>query len=209
MSADGTVPWLTFLTAQSLWWAFGVFFIAAFTEMWFPPFPGDAVFFLGLVMLETGGRPVYGALVASSLGGFVGFALLYWLGVAKGRLAFRKRSTGLFSHSALTRVEAWFQRWGGLVIVFGRFLVGVRSVVPLAAGVGGYPRRRALALGGVSILIWNGLLATLALVLHENWESVAGQWRTVSIGFWILVGLTVLFAAVRYFRRRSSRRSES
>jgi len=205
--ADGAASWLSFLTALSLWWTFGVFFIAAFTEMWFPPCPGDSIFFFGLVTLQAGGMPVYSAFVASSLGGFTGFALLYWLGRARGRRAFRPESKGLFSLKSLTRVEAWFQRWGGLVIVFGRFLAGVRSAVPLVAGVGNYPRARTLVLGGVSVLIWNGLLATLALVVHENWDTVARHWRAISIAFWIVVGVIGLLAAVRYgVKKRSSRK---
>ena len=125
----------------------------------------------------------------------------------RGRRAFRPESKGLFSLKSLTRVEAWFQRWGGLVIVFGRFLAGVRSAVPLVAGVGNYPRARTLVLGGVSVLIWNGLLATLALVVHENWDTVARHWRAISIAFWIVVGVIGLLAAVRYgVKKRSSRK---
>jgi membrane protein DedA with SNARE-associated domain len=81
--------------------------------------------------------------------------------------------------------------------------------VPLAAGVSNYPRNRAFVLGGISILIWNGLLTTMALVLHENWDTVASHWRAISIGFWVVIGLIGIVILVRYYRHRSSRDSAS
>jgi membrane protein DedA with SNARE-associated domain len=78
------------------------------------------------------------------------------------------------------------------VIVFGRFIVGVRSAVPLVAGVGLYPRTRAFVFGGISIVIWNGLLAIGALSLGHNWSYVAGIVSTYNIVFWIIAGIAAI-----------------
>ncbi|MBI3872837.1 MAG: DedA family protein [candidate division Zixibacteria bacterium] len=208
MESGGLPGWVSFLAMQSLWWAAGIFFVAALVEMWFPPFPGDSIFFLGLVSLQAGGRPVWGAILASSLGAFAGFALLYWLGMAKGRAVIQKRTSGLFSPSGLPKVESWFRRWGVIVIVFGRFLAGVRSAVPLAAGVGAYPLAPTMFLGMLSILIWNALLAYLALLLHQNWTAVGFYWRTYNTAIWIILVAGLVVLAVRYWlRRRSTRKA--
>jgi membrane protein DedA with SNARE-associated domain len=179
--------WVTFWSLQSLWWAIGVFFVAALVEMWFPPFPGDAFYFLGLVSMSAGKVSVMAAIAAACAGGLFGYAGLYVLGAARGRRLFMRRTTGLLSESSLRRLEKWFARWGGWVIIFGRFLVGIRSAVPVAAGIGLYPRTRALTFGLLSILIWNGLLAFGALALGRNWEYVARVVRTYNIAFWALV----------------------
>ncbi len=183
--------WVTLLSLESLWWTVGIFFAAALVEMWFPPFPGDAVYFIGLWSIAAGDNAVWAAIAATFCGGFTGFAGLYWLGRARGRRIFMRKPTGMWSEKTLIRIEGWFSRWGGWVIIFGRFIVGVRSAVPLVAGVGLYPRTLALTFGGISIVIWNGLLAVGALSLGHNWKYVSGILKTYNIAFWIVVGVVV------------------
>lgn len=196
---DGLVH---FWSVHSLWWTFGIFVAAAFTEMWFPPFPGDAFYFVGLVSISAGDVSVVSVMGATCLGGFIGFATLYWLGYAKGRNLFHRRPTGFWSPGMLARVERWFAHWGGWVIVAGRFLTGVRSAVPLVAGVSLYPRTRALVFGAISIVIWNGLLATAALMLGENWDHVSRVWDTYNLLFWVVASCIILIWGVRFLRRR-------
>jgi membrane protein DedA with SNARE-associated domain len=189
------------------WWTFALFFLTALTEMFFPPFPGDTVYFVGLVGVSAVEGSVVGALAATFLGGVIGFGALYWLGRAKGRRLFSEERTGILAASSLRKVEQWFRRWGSLVTLASRFLPGIRSVVPLAAGVGAYPASLTLVLGAFSIILWNGLLAVAALLLHENWATVSYYWNTYSVIFWA-VGAIVLVAVVwRATRRRNHRRN--
>lgn len=202
MNGSELPSWLPIWWLESFGWMFALFFLTALTEMLFPPFPGDTVFFVGLIAVQTTAGSVVGALVATLLGGLGGFAILYWLGRAQGRRMFRKERSGLFALKSLERVEAWYRRWGGLVLLFGRFLSGVRSVVPLSAGVSAYPIAGAMLLGALSIVLWNGILATFALLLHENWDTVAHLWRTYSFIFWTAAALFMLILIWRAFRRR-------
>ena len=200
MSID---TWFAVTFLDSLWWALGFFFVAALVEMIFPPFPGDAVYFFGLVTLSANGAPVIGSIIAACIGGTVGFVAIYWLGHAYGRKFFMKRQSGLWSQESLHRVERWITRWGGWVIILGRFLAGVRSLVPLVAGIGSYPTTRSITLGAASVVIWNGLLATLALVLGHNWDHVTRLVMTYNYIFWAAATLLIILWGGRvYWRRR-------
>ena len=202
MASDVLDWFVRFWSVQSLWWTFGIFLIAAVTEMWFPPFPGDAFYFIGLVSISAGDLSVVSVVAATCLGGVIGFASLYWLGWTKGRDLFGRRTSGFWSAATLARVERWFAHWGGWVIVFGRFFTGVRSAVPLVAGISLYPRTRALVLGALSVVIWNGLLATAALSLGANWDRVSRIWDTYNLVFWAVASCIILVWAVLFFRRR-------
>jgi membrane protein DedA with SNARE-associated domain len=204
MGGHELFDWFTSMAVQSFWWTIGIFFIAALTEMLFPPFPGDAVFFLGLVSLEAGGVSVIGAFAAAALGGMAGFVALYWLGRWQGRELFIRRNRGVLSVRHLERVEAWFKRWGAAVIIFGRFLAGVRSAVPLAAGVGDYPLVSTVSYGAVSILVWNGLLASLALLAHAKWDFLSSVFRAYSVVAWVVL---VALAAGLFFWFRARKRT--
>ncbi len=199
--------WLAAIWLESLWWTFGAFFLVALTEMLIPPFPGDTLYFVGLVAVQAGGHTVYSPLIAAFLGGLVGFIALFWLGRSRGRRLFREHRRGLFSLAALQRVEGWFGRWGGMVIVLGRFISGIRSVIPLTAGVSGYPVVPALVFGAVSIILWNGLLATAALILHQSWGTVAKYWQAYRLVVWLVAGVALAFFGWRIYRRR--RQAES
>lgn len=192
--------WLSHWAVQSIWWTIGFFFVASIVEMLFPPFPGDAVLFLGLVTLQAADIPVARGIIAATIGGLVGFGLLFWLGKHKGRAIFIRRNKGMFSLDRLHKVESWFRRWGALVIIFGRFLAGIRSAVPIVAGVGDYPTARTMVLGGISVLIWNGLLALFAVVLHQNWDKFRGMWQTYNLLIWVVLGIVVLIILWRVNR---------
>ncbi len=199
MSID---TWFALHSIESLWWAFGLFFAAALVEMLFPPFPGDAVYFFGLVTLAANGSSVYGSIIAACAGGTVGFVAVYWIGQIYGRKFFMKRQSGLWSQKSLAKVEHWIARWGGWVIIFGRFLSGVRALIPLVAGIGSYPMTRSFLLGALSIVIWNGLLATVALVLGENWDTISHTYNTYNYIFWLVAGCLILLWVGRWYWQR-------
>lgn len=200
--------WLSHWAIQSIWWTFGFFFVASITEMLFPPFPGDAVLFLGLITLQTSDIPVARGIIAATLGGLAGFALLFWFGRSKGRAIFIRRDKGLFSMEKLHKVESWFKTWGALVIIFGRFLSGIRSAVPIVAGVGDYPVARTMIFGGISVLIWNLLLAVFAIVLHENWDRFRQMWQTYNLLIWVILGIVVLIIIWRVNRPKETSKSQ-
>ena len=202
MPAEIFDGWVHFWSVQSLWWTFGIFFASALTEMWFPLFPGDAFYFVGIVSVAASNVSIVAVIVATCLGGLAGFTSLYWLGQFKGRELFNRRTSGLWSAQTLAKLERWFARWGGWVIVFGRFLSGVRSAVPLAAGIGSFPRAQAITYGAISILIWNGLLAVAALILGEHWDRISRIFGTYNLAFWGIAILIILAWAGRLLWRR-------
>lgn len=210
MSTAADLPaWLTAFWLQTFWWTLAMFAIAALAEMVFPPFPGDSAFFIGLVTVQSAGQSIYAPFLAALIGGLLGFGILFWLGRAKGRSLFRENRKGLLSIDSLHKVETWFARWGNAVIIVGRFLAGVRSAVPIAAGIGNRSTASAMSLGALSILIWNGLLAIAALLLHQNWDAIAGILKTYSTVLWIAGALFIGFWFVKRFRKSQLARSSN
>ncbi len=102
-------------------------------------------------------------------------------------------------HTAdIDRGTAWFDRHGGLVVLFGRMVPAIRSVVSVPAGIAHMPVGRFLLLSGLGSLIWTTLLMTAGYLLEARYLEVA---RWASPASTIVVGGLVaiyLWRLVRY-----------
>jgi membrane protein DedA with SNARE-associated domain len=85
------------------------------------------------------GHPVQSVLVLGLL--FAGSsaiweAFLYWMARLGGRpLIFRYSRFLRLDARKIDKVEGMFARWGGRLVFFGRFLPGIKTLVPVPAGM--------------------------------------------------------------------------
>ena len=153
-------------------WAYAFLLLSAFLENVLPPVPGDTVVLFSAFLVGRGvfdWAPVYAVTCA---GGLCGFAVVYVLGITKGRAFIEGPGRRFFSAEALERVEVWLRRYGMWLIFVSRFLSGLRSVVALSAGITRLPWARVMTLGLASMAMWNGVLLYVGMVAGENWESL-------------------------------------
>ena len=81
-----------------------------------------------------------------------------------------------FAHqdpAKLDEAERWFRRRGWLMVLGGRCIPGVRSLVALPAGVLRMPRGQYIVLTLIGSTIWNALLIGAGYVLGAQWERVS------------------------------------
>lgn len=171
-------------------WLYLFLFGSAVIESLFPPYPGDTMIIVGGYLVGTGRLHFLGALLSSMAGSLCGASVLFFLGLTKGRPFFQRGKRFFFSPERLCRVEDWFRRHGGKVVLASRFLAGVRSLVAITAGIGRMKYGLFLAFSLVSISAWNFLLLFLGLKLGQNWEQVA-QWFRLYNGA-IIAGVIVV-----------------
>ena len=73
----------------------------------------------------------------------------------------------------LDDAEAWFARRGPLIVLLGRCVPGMRSLVSLPAGLLRMSRAQYLALTLIGSAVWNTVLVTVGYLLGSQWERVA------------------------------------
>lgn len=127
---------------------------------------GEALFIVGLFVPSTVVLVGAGTLVglgklsfwplyaAATLGAVVGDAASYWIGhVYKEHV----RQVWPFSRYTmlLDRGESFFHRHGGKSVFIGRFIPGVKAVVPGIAGIVGMSPVRFTAINVISALVWS------------------------------------------------------
>lgn len=170
---------------------------------------GECVFVLGLfvpstpVLLLTGSLMAVGKLpfwpiyLAAVVGAVVGDTISYWIGRL---LEHRLKDIWPFVNyrGQIAAGEQFFKRHGGKSVFIGRFIPGVKAVVPGIAGMLGMAWPRFFLINVISAFAWAAAHIVPAMLL-SNWLKSIG----LSIEFvivWGTIGLCVLYALF-HFRR--------
>jgi membrane protein DedA with SNARE-associated domain len=167
------------------------------------PVPGSTVLLVAAIYAgATNSMSIAGVLVASSTGAVVGDNLAYWLGRTAGYSL-----TARFGHylglteSRVKLGRYLFRRFGGWVVVLGRFVPLMRVLVTLLAGINhmGWPRFLLLNVAGVTA--WAVVFGYGAYVLGVQAHRLVGP-VGLAAGALGIVGLAVgVMLLTRHERR--------
>lgn len=200
---------------------------------------GEALFIIGLVVPSTVVLVGAGTLIGlgkldgvsifiwTVLGATAGDALSYWFGHF-----YKDKVRGLWPlsrySSLMDRGEEFFRAHGGKSIFIGRFVPGVKSVVPGIAGMVGMNATRFTIINVTSAIAWSaahlgpGILAGTALEaigqISSRLAFVIGGlcvilFLAVMLGRWLILIIIPLFpgahvAIVNWFAKRPGRASQ-
>ena len=188
-------------------WAPLVLFAATFVEHVVPPFPGDLLVVLGAWYAVNGELSWPLLLLFSTAGAVAGAWVDHRIGAVVGRrLDLRASHSRLLPPARLLAFEAAYRRWGNWLLLGNRFLPGIRAFIFLAAGASGIPARRVMWLGGLSAVLWNGLLLAAGGLVAHNLEELLGlvdRYMKVA-GVLMALGLAALLVRM-VLRRRAPR----
>lgn len=157
------VPW---------YWVVLFAFIITLAENIFPPVPGDSgLLFAGtLIGLDVVGFPEM--LIASTLGGAIGFAIVYKIGYGFERKVIEAGKIKFITLDNLLTVENWFRDYGYWIIIGNRFISGLRAIVGFFAGMSRVNFTITMTLATVSSLLWNTIILLLGASFGDNWQMI-------------------------------------
>lgn len=187
-------------------WVYLVLFAACFIENIFPPFPGDSFIVAagGLIALQRLDFLLTVLLVMG--GGLSSVMVLYYTGSAYGRDYFEKKNFKYFSTRDIAAMETKLKKWGPLVLVFSRFMVGIRAAVAVAAGIARYPAILMFFYSTISYLLFTIIIVIMAIGTVENLEVIKIYFAKYNLIVWpiiILVILIYFFRKFLFFRKES------
>jgi membrane protein DedA with SNARE-associated domain len=143
-------------------------------ETVFPPIPSEAILPLAGYLVERGELDFAGVLVTSTAGAVLGAQVLYEAARAGGRpFGLRFARFARLDPARLDEAEVWFARRGALVVLVGRCVPGVRSLVSLPAGVLRMRRSTYLLFTTLGSAVWNTVLIGAGYLLGTQWERVS------------------------------------
>jgi membrane protein DedA with SNARE-associated domain len=182
-------------------------------EVIVPPIPSEAILLLtGFnVALERFG--FIEALIATTIGSLVGATLLYFLGFAftEDRLEKIVGKYGKFVGLPLKDLKKtmnWFRRYGSALVLFGRMIPIIRSLVSIPAGLVKMNLGKFYFFTSIGALAWNSIWISIGFNLGENWQVGEEFAQYLEWIAYLILGAVALYLAinlVRYLLSRLSR----
>lgn len=170
-------------------------------ETAFPPIPSEVILPFAGFSASRGDINVVLAWVAATIGALIGAWLLYGIGLVVGYDRLRRlgeqRWFPLFGTADLDRGDRFFERHGSWVVLFGRCIPLVRSIVSVPAGVERMPLARFTVLTAIGSGVWNALFVGAGYQLGNRWDRVEAWVQPLSYVVVAVLGLGVVWLALR------------
>ena len=175
----------------------------------FPPIPSELILLLTGFNVSEGRFDVVSGIIAATVGSVVGAYFLYAVGrlLDDARMEKFLATVGKFvglKQADVHKGFTWFEKHGNKVVLFGRLIPVVRSVVSSPAGGDKMPLAKFTLLTAAGSLVWNTVWVAVGWGLGDQWEK-AGKWGDYLqylVVAAVAVGLVVLIVRAR--RRNSA-----
>ncbi|TCI56263.1 DedA family protein [Exiguobacterium sp. SH1S21] len=189
---------------------FGIAFMI-FIENVFPPIPSEVVLLFGGFFAVKTNLIVWVVVLAATAGAILGAVLLYGIGLYLDveqieRWTKRHGKWIRLDIEDVRKADAWFDRYGGWMVFFGRLMPVVRSLISLPAGMSNMPFFKFLLLSTAGTVIWNSILIYIGIRVGENWESILGYLDVYSYVMYALLVIAII-AFVVWRKRRKRKQS--
>jgi membrane-associated protein len=178
-------------------WVYALLFLIIFVEtgvVVMPFLPGDSMLFVvgALCGLGLMNLPLTLALLtaAAILGNQTNFAI----GRRVGQRVFRWQQSRWFNRRAFDRAHAFYEKYGGITLVVGRFMPFVRTFAPFVAGVAAMSHRKFTFYDVTGGILWVGSV-TVAGYLFGNIPWIQTNLSKIIWSMILIPGLFVLYGA--------------
>lgn len=122
--------------------------------------PGDTLLLITGVLTFQGTihQPIWLVSLVIMVASIAGNQVGYQIGKVGGPAVFTRSEKGLLSKHSVDRTEAFFHRWGPLSLTIGQYVPIIRTLLPVAAGIGRMKRRTFTLYNALGSLLWAAFL---------------------------------------------------
>ena len=145
------------------------------------PLPGEAILIAAAIYAgKTGQLSIYQVIAAAAAGAIIGDNIGYWIGREIGfRLLVRYGSYVGLTEPRIKVGQYLFQRHGGKIVFFGRFIALLRVLAALLAGINRMSWLRFFIANAAGAMLWATVFGLGAYTLGQDIEIGFGTlWIT-------------------------------
>ena len=178
-------------------------FGSTFIENIFPFIPGDIIITIGGWLIAQHIINFPATFLIITISSIIGFIFLFWIGSKYGRTIFEQKKILYISKNNLIQFEQLYNKFGYTLILFNRFLPGMRLVIPVCSGISRLNFYKVIIYSSISAAVWNGLLIYLVAYIIKNWMIFLTYIKIYSriMGSIVVSVFIIIFIIVLYKRR--------
>jgi len=181
-------------------------FLMMLLESVFPPIPSELIIPFAGFAAANGDLNFAGVLAAATFGSVVGMLPWYFAGRIFGLhrvrwLADRFGRVMTLNADEIDTATEWFRRFGPIIVLVGRLIPLIRTLISVPAGLARMPLPVFLATSTIGALIWNTILTSAGFLLHEHYDQVEVLLDPATT---IILGLVVVIYIYRLVTWRPS-----
>jgi len=148
---------LTQIAAENGHWLYAILFLIIFAEtglVVFPFLPGDSILFISGTIVATADLNVHLLVLTLIAAAVLGDTINYAVGHYVGPKVFDRPDSRWLKQEHLRRTQHFYDQYGGITIIIGRFIPIIRTFAPFLAGVAGMSYRRFICYNVVGGVAW-------------------------------------------------------
>ncbi len=180
-------------------WVYGVLFAVIFIEtgvVVMPFLPGDSLLFIVGASAATGLLDITMALGVMFAAAVLGNQTNYTIGRWFGPRVFHWENSRWFNKQGFDKAHAFFEKYGGVALIAGRFMPFVRTFAPFVAGVTLMTRRRFSLFDVSGAALWIGSVTLLGYGIG-NLPWVKGHLQWIFLSMIVIPGALALVGILR------------
>ena len=188
-------------------WLYAILFAVIFAETGLvvcPFLPGDSILFIAGTVVAVSGLDVHVLVIVLIVAAVLGDSVNYGVGHSIGPKAFERPDSRWFRQEYLRRTQAFYDKYGGVTIIIGRFIPIIRTFAPFLAGVAGMSYRRFLSYNVIGGCLWIGSLV-YAGYLFGNIPWVKDNLTLIVVA---IVVVSLIPAVTTFVKERRAARSQ-
>jgi len=185
-------------------WIYALLFVIIFIEtglVAMPFLPGDSLLFVAGALAAVGGMSLPTLMILLSVAAITGDAVNYSIGRWAGPKVFSWENSRWFNRDAFNKTHAFYEEYGPITIVIGRFLPFIRTFAPFVGGVAQMSYRRFALYNIVGGVLWVSSLTLLGyLVGNQPW--VKANFSLVTLAMIIVPSLPAIWVFLKHMLQK-------
>jgi membrane-associated protein len=162
--------------------------------------PGDYLLFMAGLLCATGLLDVsiytlvFSLIAAGVLGNYTG----YWFGYRTGPLMATRKESFFFKKRYVVLAEQFYDKYGGMALVLGRFFPIIRTFAPIFAGVVKVDLKKFTLYNFVGSIAWVTILTLTGFFLGRKYPGLKDYLQYIVIALIVVTSVPLIIA---FFKR--------
>ena len=189
-------------------WLYALLFVVIFAEtglVVFPFLPGDSILFIAGTVVAVSGLHIHILVAVLIIAAILGDSVNYAVGHYVGPRVFHEPDSRWFKREYLLRTQAFYDKYGGITIIIGRFVPIIRTFAPFLAGVAGMTYARFLSYNVVGAIAW------ISSLVYAGYLFGNIPWVKDNLSFIVvaIVVVSLIPAVTTFIKERRERRKDA